>query len=317
MQTFPSHHSLRHLLACHAAARGPWVLALVVATRGSSYRKAGALALLDADELRSGCISGGCLEADLLVAAQQALRDGANRHLRLDTRTDDDRFFGSQSGCRGEVDLLLVPSAADGKHALLDLLQRADAEHKSLALAVDLHACPPRWRATKTLAIAHADTIALEIAPTPRVLLLGGGPEAPPLIELAQTCGWWLEVVEHRARYLAQGRLAGADRVHCARPAEALATLACNGFDAVICASHLYDEDLRCLERLSASQVPLIGVLGPRARADELLGELPPAAALLLVGRVHAPIGIALGAYGPEAVALSVAARLTEAFARG
>ena len=315
MDDFPSHYSLRALLENYAARPRPVVLVLVVATRGSSYRKAGALALIDQCGLSCGCISGGCLEADLLAAGLRALESAKLGHLCLDTRTDEDRWFGSQSGCRGEIEVLLIPSDRCGSHALLDALQLADSEQRALTLRIDLAPGNPSYRLDDD---AEDDgAIRVRIEASPRVLLLGAGPEGPPLIELAKRMGWWLEVVEHRARYLAQGRLSGADRVHGERPAEVLERLTDVRFDAVICASHLFDEDRRCLELLAASAVPVIGVLGPVARGVELLAELTTEQRDALAGRVHAPIGIALGAYGPEAVALSIAARLLGFFARG
>ncbi len=315
MQTFPSRYTLRALLENYTANRRPVVVALVVATRGSSYRKAGALALVDAGGLVCGCISGGCLEAELVDAALRVLASGANARLRLDTRTDDDRLFGSQSGCRGEVDLLLMAGDAGGRHSFLEALLAAAAARRSLTVRVDFDAAVPTCRIVDEA--SAVEDIAVRIDPVPRVLLLGGGPEAPPLIELARALGWWLEVVEHRGRYVAQARLAAADRVHCGRPGEVLGGLLAEGFDAVICATHLYEEDRRCLELLAPSAVPLIGVLGPATRGQELLAELDADRRNALDGRLHAPFGIALGAYGPESVALSIAARLTEAFARG
>jgi len=276
------------------------------------------------------------LEAELVNATQRVLADGENARLRLDTRADEDRWFGSQSGCRGEIELLLAPSAPNGVHPILEALLAAAAERRTLQLWVDLNSCVPGYRidadssglappfssigALGNSAVSNSvpgNQTTVSIAPVPRILLLGGGPEGPPLIELARTLGWWLEVVEHRGRYLAQARLAAADRVHCQRPAEALGDLLVPSFDAVICATHLFEEDRRCLELLAPAAVPLVGVLGPVTRAQELLAELNPEQRTALDGRLHAPFGIALGAYGPEAVALSIAARLTEAFARG
>jgi len=315
MQTFPTRYSQRHLLEQACSQSRACVVALVVATRGSSYRKAGALALIDADGLISGCISGGCLEAQMVAAAHAALGDGNACMLRLDTRTDDDRWFGSQSGCRGEIDLLLLPHTGDGMHPAIAALLIAERAHQCLAICVNTDSETPTWRVHDQRA-ASASEVIVSIPPTPRILLLGGGPEAPALIEFAHSVGWWLEVVEHRARYLAQARLTGADRVHAARPAELLAKLDVSMFDAVICATHLYDEDARCLQQLAASDVPFIGLLGPRARAEEMLLELGSEINTALISRLHAPVGIAIGAYGPESVALSIAARLAEAFAR-
>jgi xanthine dehydrogenase accessory factor len=53
-----------------------------------------------------------------------------------------------------------------------------------------------------------------------------------------------------------------------------------------------------------------VGLLGPPARRDELLQGLGNAERAVLVGRLHAPIGLKLGGTGPECLALSISAEL-------
>lgn len=309
MLSYPAEHSLRQLLQNWLGNRRPVVVALVTATTGSSYRKPGALALIDADGLAVGCISGGCLEADLVSAALQSLETGDCAVVRYDTRSDEDRVFGSQTGCRGEVEVLLWPDCSGIGHPLLDALVAADAAHQPVWVG------PSRTPLAPMFGGSESDTDGwLRIAPPPRLLLLGAGPEAPALIGMMLTLGWHVDVIEHRARYLASDRLHAADRVMTARPSSALAELDAGPYDAAICATHLYEEDRACLELLAASAVPFIGLLGPGMRREELLGELSEATAARLRDRVEGPAGVMLGAHGPEAVALSIAARLTQRF---
>ena len=60
------------------------------------------------------------------------------------------------------------------------------------------------------------------------------------------------------------------------------------------------------MRRLLASDVPYIGVLGPRARIDDVLRELGAEEN----DRVFGPVGLDLGADGPEQIAVSVVAEL-------
>lgn len=309
MLSYPTDHSLRHLLDNWRHGPRPVVAALVTATTGSSYRKPGALALIDAQGLAIGCISGGCLETDLLAAAQQALQSGDCAVVRYDTRSDEDRMYGSQTGCRGEVEVLLWPDRSGAGHGLLDALVAADDAHEPVWVGPSRAPAPPMLNGAASNPIGW-----LRIAPPPRLLLLGAGPEAPALIGMLRTLGWHVDVIEHRARYLAGDRLQAADRVHAARPASALPVVDLGRFDAAICATHLFDEDRACLEQLAASAIPFIGLLGPSLRREELLGELPEVAAARLRDRLEGPAGVMLGAHGPEAVALSIAARLTQRF---
>lgn len=302
MNRYPSRHTHRDVLEAGSVYPGPLTLAVVIATRGSSYRKAGALALLCDDGLVAGCISGGCLEQDLIAKAHDARRLGLPCVHRFDTRSDEDRWFGSQTGCRGEIDILLVPADADGTHSLLAALQAADAAQQTLWL----DAATPvavRWS-------LQMQAGALALRPSPRLLLLGGGPEAPPLLTLARTLGWYTTVVEHRERYLAGGRLGAADLIIAERPSAALRRGFDTRFDAVLCMTHLYEEDRQCLNLLALAPPVFVGVVGPAQRRDELLAELGADAAAALA-HLKGPVGLMLGAHGPEAMALAIMAQLT------
>jgi xanthine/CO dehydrogenase XdhC/CoxF family maturation factor len=58
---------------------GERVLATIVATAGSTYRKAVARMLLMADGNYSGLLSGGCFEADLVAHAREVFESDAAR----------------------------------------------------------------------------------------------------------------------------------------------------------------------------------------------------------------------------------------------
>src|SRR5580693_1983980 len=102
--------SLELLLERAPAARTSRVLATVVATAGSTYRKPGARMLIMADGSYLGLLSGGCLEADLKLHAQQVLESGEPRAVEYDMRGPDDILFGIGAGCEGAMRVLLEPA---------------------------------------------------------------------------------------------------------------------------------------------------------------------------------------------------------------
>lgn len=86
------------------------VLATVVRTEGSVYRRPGARMLVTEDGQKIGAISGGCLEADILERSRSLLSTGgAPTLVRYDTTSNDDIMFGLGLGCNGIVDVLLEP----------------------------------------------------------------------------------------------------------------------------------------------------------------------------------------------------------------
>lgn len=281
-----------------------FALTLVAEAEGSTYRKPGALALVAGDGHRVGVISGGCLEPSLIKLGLDALATAQPRDAVFDTRSDDDLLFGSGSGCRGRMRVVALPVMPGAPAPVLDALLTAHEEHRPARLA--LAALAPRLGLP----------VEVIVRPPPLVLLLGAGPEAPPLVGIARTLGWYVWLADHRTGLLEEPRLEAVDRVMVARPAAALSSLAGTHLDAAIAMTHTAEHDLAALAALAAHAVRYVGLLGPPARRDELLERLTPAQHAALDGRLHAPVGLKLGGEGPEAIALTIAAELQREFNR-
>jgi len=300
---------LEAAIALRAAGRR-FALALVTDTEGSTYRKAGALAVVAEDGGRTGTISGGCLEPALVLLGQQVIREQRAGTAQFDTRDDDDLLFGSGSGCRGRMRVLAWPLPGSGD-ALLDALLAADAAGDAVSLAVTLAGDGlGAWRRSDQAAPGEA---CVRISPVPRLLLLGAGPEAAPLLELALTLGWQARIADHREGLLADARLPATVPRLALHPAAALAAQS-RPANAVLVMTHLASADLEALRALAHADVPYVGLLGPPARRDELLAALSPPERDALQPRLRAPVGLFLGGEGPEAIALAIAADLQRHF---
>ncbi len=338
----PARGTLRDVCAALRAARAARrsiALAVVHATEGSTYRKAGALIALDADGTQHGTLSGGCLEPELGRAAARALAARVAVALDLDTRGEDDDLLGSGSGCRGRMQVLVLPLDGAADDTLVDAL--AGLEHGEgdalLALVVDGPAAgavllragarlacraPEAWdmllrditaRGPQCTRITHGETIGLvrvlRLRPPRRLLAFGAGPEAPALARFARELGWRVEIADHRPALLDAAHLA-ADRLHHGRGAAVLAALADARLDAAVVMTHSVDADLQALQALATHAVPHVALLGPPARRDALLARLDASTCAALGTRLQAPAGLALGGEGPEAIALSIVAGL-------
>jgi len=318
----------------------PLALCFVVLTMGSTYRKAGALAaVVAADGTQHGVISGGCLEPELAAAAHRVLAAREPGIAVFDTQSDRDLIFGSGSGCRGRTTVLLVPIPSGAPALLLEALERADEARlpATLAVATDgpragsgwcwwsteavpIGDAPPdlsdlRQRPTGAHPLRPGETSAAcavtVIQPLPRLIVVGAGPELPPLIRIGREMGWHVSVIDHRAAAVAT-YAAHADVAIVSRPASGLARLNGHPRDAVVVMTHTAANDLEALRTLAARPERYIGLLGPRARRDELMGELGPDERGRLIERLHSPVGIKLGGDGPEVLALSIAAEIQQ-----
>ena len=324
---------LEELERLHAAGE-PALLGIVVATEGSTYRKPGALVLLARDGLRHGVISGGCLEPELEQRAQAVFAGGQAAVVDFDTRSDDDLVFGSGTGCRGRVHLLLLPQPAGAPlaQALRDAVEAgavlqldlalgagvAGAGAAHIAAATGAPARNWRWGADGAVRAdpAAAPDVKLRIVPPPRLLLLGAGPETPALLGFANQFGWVADIVEHRRRWSAFARATEGGTLHDLAPAAAAECWQQRRHDAAIVMSHNYALDLQQLRLCASAAIGYVGLLGPPARRDALLAELGSDAEALRP-RLHAPVGLDLGGSGPQAIALAIAAELQQHFAGG
>jgi xanthine/CO dehydrogenase XdhC/CoxF family maturation factor len=271
------------LAAILSAARKAWaagetpVLATVIATRGSSYRKPGARMLVTSDGWQAGSISGGCLEADVVRRAAWLVEHGKPVVRTYDTSADGEVALG----CGGEVDVLLESFLAEGPTA------RAMAEVVETRKPVQL-----------TVMEGRVETL----QPSLRLVLCGAGHDALPLHTMAMSLRWDVHVVDWRPAQAAANRFPGAT-THVLAP-DALGALPLEAGCAVVVMSHHLIYDARVLEAVLRSVLPAyVGVLGPRKRTDDLLAMLPKD---LPLERLHAPVGLALGGEGPAAVALSI-----------
>jgi xanthine dehydrogenase accessory factor len=173
------------------------------------------------------------------------------------------------------------------------------------------------------------------IAP-PMLIVCGAGDDAVPLVAYAADAGFAVTVVDHRPAYLTAERFPAARRLVDARPdAELCAparerrgaqgprqrpsrgvgqspTLDIDARTLVVVKVHAFEHDRDWLRLFLQTDASYIGLLGPRARTEKILA---------LVGspgerRVFGPVGLDIGAEGPEQIAISIVAELLAVHAR-
>jgi xanthine/CO dehydrogenase XdhC/CoxF family maturation factor len=142
--------------------------------------------------------------------------------------------------------------------------------------------------------------------PPPRLLICGAGDDAIPLSACAASVGFRVFVADHRSAYLTPERFPDARTLHLQRPEEGVPA-AFRGEDAfAVVKAHSFRLDREWARVLLETETRYIGLLGPRARTEKILSELGASGR----ERVYGPVGLDLGAEGPEQVALSIVAEL-------
>jgi xanthine/CO dehydrogenase XdhC/CoxF family maturation factor len=324
------------------------VLATVLRTEGSTYRKAGARALIDASGRASGMLSGGCLEADLHERAARVLARGRAERIWYDTRSSEDPIWGIGSGCEGAMDIWLQPESAQTGYPVMQYLRRCLAEDLTAQLVtvvggeadpaeLGAHAFRGFEAASPLAASPLAACLAATLVPSvfdqlrwvscegralevfvstlsrpPRLLICGAGFDAIPVHNFAAALAWQVTVFDHRPAYANAAQFPLAARVICARAEELARQLDPASFDAAIIMSHHLAADIAYLRGLAARPPHYIGLLGPAARRQRLLAAAG-SAAQGIAPRIHGPAGLDIGAGTPEAIALAIVAQIQAA----
>jgi xanthine/CO dehydrogenase XdhC/CoxF family maturation factor len=325
------------------------VLATVVETAGSTYTKAGHRILINDDGQFHGLVSGGCLEGDLAEHSMDVIATQRPKLLTYDLRGEADEMFGLGIGCNGMFRVLLQPQTPQSGYQPFASIARCMLDTGVAAVATIVESADPQTPAGATLVQAGGDAESFDMPadlaralrdgcadvlrapvasirtqqrsgftlrvlysplwPLPRLLILGAGLDAVPLVAMADQVGWRVTVADRRRASLYRGDLARAEHVHEIVPAELAERLTLSQFDAAIVMTHHLDTDRTYLRTLADSPIPYIGLLGPPGRRDRLLADLG-AVAEKLRSRLHAPVGIAIGADSPETIALAILAEL-------
>lgn len=316
------------LFVSERAAGRPMVLATLVRTAGSTYRKPGAQMLLTAQGDYVGLLSGGCLESDLREHATQITETLQARLVEYDLRNEDDPVFGLGAGCEGAMEIVLQPvSAANHWQPLAQLAHNWHSHKNDIVrlMSVTTSAVPlgSVWLADGDIITPAGERISdapvdgwftLPSILPPRLLILGAGPDAEPLGAMARLLGWKYSVFDHRPANLNPQRFAHAEALHHGRADHLHQTVTLADYDAVVVMSHHLDSDLSYLRQLAHSSVRYVGLLGPAARREKLFRDLGEDIGSLRQ-RLHAPVGLNIGAVTPEAIALSIMAQIHQMLA--
>ena len=327
----------------------PLVLASVYETEGSTYSKAGAQMLITEDGDFQGMLSGGCLEGDLAERARAVLESGTPQSVTYDLGQNDEELWGLGVGCDGLMRIFLQPATPDNRYEPFASMCRAYDGLTDQVAATVLESGIDGLAQGSTLVtvagdVAYSDigeafaqqiqaeagaallqqqskasTIATDsgqatvlfsiLRPPARILVLGAGLDAEPVVRLASELGWRITVQDHRPAYIESGDFATAEAVHCVPVTETANTISLNHFAATIVMSHHLTSDRQYLRQLAATDIGYIGLLGPRDRRRRLLEELGDVADCL-TPRLHGPAGLDIGGRGPASIALSIIAEI-------
>jgi xanthine/CO dehydrogenase XdhC/CoxF family maturation factor len=157
--------------------------------------------------------------------------------------------------------------------------------------------------------------VAFEVVRPPvRLLVFGTGFDAAPVVAAGQALGWHVTAIDRRPGAAHRPAFAAADAVLVAPARAACEHLRPDARTAAVVMNHNFPDDRDAVAELLRSRCRYVGVLGPRARTEQLLAGIPEPGPEAL-DRLYAPIGLDIGADNPEEIAAAVVAEVTAVFA--
>ena len=149
------------------------------------------------------------------------------------------------------------------------------------------------------------------IAPAPALYIVGAGHVGWHLARMASEAGFRIHVIDDREKFANADRFPAAENIEVDDIGAWLhrADLPPSAYAVVVTRGHTHD--FEALRALAARDLRYVGLIGSRAKVvrifDALAAEGMPAECLR---RVHAPIGLDIGAISPAEIAVSILAEL-------
>lgn len=305
-------------------------LATVVETWGSAPRPKGAqLAVSGAGEM-AGSVSGGCVEGAVVAEALEALEDGRPRILEFGVSDTD--AFAVGLACGGTIrvlveplgrgqgpDLALIAALTDARAARRQAVYavRPDDWSRRLILGPD----DPLWPEAQTALIADQSGFAADWFlgvhnPPLRMAIVGAVHIAQALAPMARIAGFDVTILDPREAFASEARFPGFALVHD-WPDEALAAFQPNARSAIVTLTHDPKLDDPAIQAALASPAFYLGCLGSNRTHAKRLARLAEAGlAPEALARIHAPVGLDIGARAPAEIAVSILAQVVERLRR-
>jgi len=309
-------------LAWHRAGKGA-ALATVVQTWGSAPRRVGSQLAISGQGDIAGSVSGGCVEGAVVAEALDAI--DAGRSVLLEYGVSDNDAFAVGLACGGTIRVLVEPVGSAMPEAVLHELVAARAGRQPVACVTGAGLTPrlvregfaERFRMDRSGMEEDGTTFVAIHNPPLRLIVVGAVHIAQALVPMARIAGFDPVIVDPRESFASPERFPGESLLND-WPDEALRAVGLDARTALVLLTHDPKLDDPALEVALDSDVFYIGALGStRTHAKRVERLRARGLSEARIGRIHAPVGLDIGAAGPAEIAVSVLAQMLRVLRRG
>jgi xanthine dehydrogenase accessory factor len=264
----------------------------------------------------AGSLTGGCIEPALYEEARAVLRGEPARMTSYGIADED--AFEAGLPCGGTVHVFVSQVSRD----LVEQLTAAVRVEEPIALALTVsgpevgaqEVVPVNGRSEPAL---DGDLFFLPLLPRPRMYVFGALDHAAAVARVGSLLGYRVTVCDARAKFVTRNRFPEADELAIAWPDEFLRSAPIDSRTAICVLTHDHKFDVPVLEVALASEAGYIGALGGmKTNADRAERLRSAGMTEEQLARIHAPIGLDIGAITPAEIAVAVGAELVSAHRR-
>ena len=328
-------------VARRTAAGETVATATIIRTRGSTPREVGAKMLVTRSGLL-GTVGGGGGEAEAHAAALAAIADGRARIVEVDLT--EEISYDARGVCGGVMQMLIEPwsDAADAGEIARSLVEpgrvgvatvikrlgdRLMTWHRVISrdnsacgepssdlslAAIRAAIAAGQPQIVETPGEAGAAGVFVEVrVPPPTLLICGGGHIAVPLASVGKLLGFHVVVLDDRPEFANAKRFPEVDEVIAEEFRSALEARPLDADTYVVLITRGHSHDVDCLLSIAGKALGYVGMIGSKRRVFtvfKLLHSMGVPTEILR--RIHAPIGIDIGAETPAEIAVAIAAEL-------
>ena len=323
-----------------------FAMATIIRVDGSAYRREGAKMLIGEDGSYYGTISAGCLEEDLIHQSMHVMESFQPKIVKYDLRSEDDLSWGQGAGCDGDIEIYIEPIGwqlnqlnqntllwphiyeqlkqgqtlvtvkcmKEGERQGALILSSTDGRIIEGSLGQDVeqtlipyvHQFSISRSKVKLNYIEElqSDYLFELYQPKDKLFIFGAGPDAEPLAELASKLDFSVTVIDPRSSRCNEKFFPKADFLIKEHPESFFNKFEIPYHSYVLIMTHNFNRDQEILEYLLQAPPKYLGVLGPKRRTERLVNNKTS------LSFIHSPIGLSIGAEGPEEISVSVLAEL-------
>jgi xanthine dehydrogenase accessory factor len=289
-----------------------------------------------------GTVGGGCVEADVLREAARAFHEQRCAFLtfHLDEAHPENGML-----CGGSIDVLLEPVTRSLLPLLAEMKARRDAGEESAVVTVldssgrqrvkhlvAAEAIPDgqrslagyvpadlsddltrvfRRRETRRLSFPGGEAI-MELMPgMPGLIIFGGGHIGRFVSRVAAMAGFRVTIVDDRAEFASRERFPEAAAVVVAEFHHALQQIVITPSTYVLIVTRGHRSDQEVLAQVVATPARYIGMIGSAKKVRGTFDDLRArGVSSEQIGRIHAPVGLDIGAVSAEEIAISIVSEM-------